>query len=162
MRSNCTYIKKEKMETATVLCPRRLRYDNAQVCCCRPAAERPFLLSPGRFFFRGAENLAADRGNRSTWIMPQAGSTPFLTRAEKLNSTSALTLTISRPAFCCTPCTMQLGMNSTAAVSKALPPRCRIFHAASAAVSGTPAARRTRCGWTACGLPVHCGVCPPL
>ncbi len=45
---------------------------------------------------------------------------------------------------------MQPGMNSTAAVSKALPPRCRIFHAASAAVSGTPAARRTRCGWTAC------------
>ena len=54
------------------------------------------------------------------------------------------------PAFCCTPCTMQPGMNSTAAVSKALPPRCRIFHAASAAVSGTPAARRIRCGWTAC------------
>lgn len=52
-------------------------------------------------------------------------------------------------------CTMQPRMNSTAAVSKALPPKCRIFHAASAAVSGTPAARRTRCGWTACIWPAR-------
>ena len=31
----------------------------------------------------------------------------------------------------------------------------QIFHAASAAVSGTPAARRTRCGWTACIWPAR-------
>lgn len=46
---------KGKNGNNTVLCPRCLRYNDAQVCCCRPAAERPFLLSPGRFSFRGAE-----------------------------------------------------------------------------------------------------------
>ena len=33
----------------TTLFYARAACNDAQVCCCRPAAERPFLLSPGRF-----------------------------------------------------------------------------------------------------------------